>query len=45
MNVIPNHLTFLFPRLKIELKGRHFDTIMIKAESQAALTATPNMTA
>jgi hypothetical protein len=28
----------LFPRLKIKLKGRHFDTIeMIEAESQAVL--------
>jgi hypothetical protein len=23
----PTHPTFLFPRLKIKLKGRHFDTI------------------
>jgi hypothetical protein len=30
---------FLFPRLKIKLKGRHFDTTeMIEAESQAVLT-------
>jgi hypothetical protein len=29
---------FLFPRLKIKPKGRHFDTIeMIEAESQAVL--------
>jgi hypothetical protein len=28
----------LFPRLKIKLKGRHFDTIeVIEAESQAVL--------
>jgi hypothetical protein len=30
--------TFLFPRLKTKLKGRHFDTTeVINAESQAAL--------
>jgi hypothetical protein len=46
MTVVPTHLTrltwplatFLFPRLKIKLKGRHFDTIeVIKAGSQAVL--------
>jgi hypothetical protein len=32
--------TFLFPRSKIKLKGRHFDTIeVIEAESQAVLNA------
>jgi hypothetical protein len=31
----PTHLTFLFPRLKTKLKGRHFDTIeVIDTESQ-----------
>jgi hypothetical protein len=34
----PTHLTFLFPRLKIELKGHYFDTTeLIEAESQAVL--------
>jgi hypothetical protein len=32
------HPTFLSPRLKIKLKGRHFDTTkVIEAESQAVL--------
>jgi hypothetical protein len=32
------HPTFLFPQLKIKLKGRHFNTIeVIEAESQAVL--------
>jgi hypothetical protein len=36
----PTHPTFLFPRLKIKLKGRHFDTIeMMEAESQAVLNS------
>jgi hypothetical protein len=25
MNVVPTHSNFLFPRLKIKLKGRNFD--------------------
>jgi hypothetical protein len=34
----PTHHTFLFPQLKIKLKGHHFDTIvMIEAKSQAVL--------
>jgi hypothetical protein len=34
----PTHHNFLFPRLKIKLKGRHFDTTeVIEAESQAVL--------
>jgi hypothetical protein len=34
----PTHHTFLFPKLKIKLKGCHFDTIeVIEAESQAVL--------
>jgi hypothetical protein len=34
----PTYLTFLFPRLKIKLKGSHFDTVeVIEAESQAVL--------
>jgi hypothetical protein len=34
----PTHPSFLFPRLKIKLKGRHFDTTeMMEAESQAVL--------
>jgi hypothetical protein len=39
MAVGPNpHYCPLFPRLKIKLKGRHFDTIeAIEAESQAVL--------
>jgi hypothetical protein len=38
-NVIPQTFYFsLFPRLKIKLKGRHFDTTeVIEAESQAEL--------
>jgi hypothetical protein len=36
--VVTPHPTFLFPRLKIKTKGRHFDTIkVIEAESQAVL--------
>jgi hypothetical protein len=36
--VAPTHHTFLFPRLTIKLKGRHFDTIeVMEAESQAVL--------
>jgi hypothetical protein len=35
--------TFLIPQLKIKLKGRHFDTAEIKAESQVVLyTLTEN---
>jgi hypothetical protein len=39
MTVIPHqHYFYLFPQLKIKLKGRHFDTIeAIEAESQAVL--------
>jgi hypothetical protein len=33
MTVVPFHLTFLFPRLKIKLKDRHFDTI-VEAEAE-----------
>jgi hypothetical protein len=34
----PTHPTFLFPQLKMKLKGRHFDTIeVINAESQTVL--------
>jgi hypothetical protein len=37
MTVVPHHC-YLFPRLKIKLKGRHFDTTeVIEAESQAVL--------
>jgi hypothetical protein len=33
------HPTFLFPRLKIKLKGRHFDTVeVIEAELRAMLS-------
>jgi hypothetical protein len=36
MTIVLTRLTFLFPRLQIKLKGRHFDTIeVIEAESQA----------
>jgi hypothetical protein len=39
MTVIPHpHYLFLFPRLKIKLRGRHFDTFeVIATESQAVL--------
>jgi hypothetical protein len=38
MTVSPTHPTFLFPRLKIKLKGRYFDTTEVtEAESQAVL--------
>jgi hypothetical protein len=39
MTVIPRpSYFFLFPRLHIKLKGRHFDTVeVIEAESQAVL--------
>jgi hypothetical protein len=34
----PTHPTVLFPRLKIKLKGRHFDRIEVfEAESQVVL--------
>jgi hypothetical protein len=34
----PTHPTFLFPRPKIKLKGRHFETReVMEAESQAVL--------
>jgi hypothetical protein len=41
MTVVPHSLyCSLFPRLKIKLKDRHFDTIeMIEAESQAVMNA------
>jgi hypothetical protein len=36
----PTYHFFLFPRLKIKLKGRHFDTIeVMEAEPQAVLNA------
>jgi hypothetical protein len=35
---VPTHPTFLFPQLKIKLKGSHFNTTeVIKAESRAVL--------
>jgi hypothetical protein len=35
MALVPTHPTFLFPQLKIKLKGSHFDTTeVIEAESQ-----------
>jgi hypothetical protein len=38
MTVVPTHPTFLFLRLRIQPKGRHFDTIkLIEENSQAAL--------
>jgi hypothetical protein len=38
MAVIPHTLCFsLFPQLKINLKGHHFDNEVIEAESQAVL--------
>jgi hypothetical protein len=38
MTVVPTHPNFLFPRLKIKLKVRHFDTNeVIEEESQAVL--------
>jgi hypothetical protein len=39
MTVVPHPPYFyLFPRLKVKLKGRHFDiTEVIEAESQAVL--------
>jgi hypothetical protein len=41
MTVVPTHPTFLFPQLKIKLKGRNFYTIeVIEAESQAVLNLT-----
>jgi hypothetical protein len=36
----PTHSTVLFPRLKIKLKGRHFDTAeVLEAELQVVLNA------
>jgi hypothetical protein len=38
MTVVPTHPTFLFPRLKIQLKGPNLGTTeVIEAESQAVL--------
>jgi hypothetical protein len=39
MTIVPHPpYLFMFPKLKIKLKYRHFDTIeMIKAESQAVM--------
>jgi hypothetical protein len=38
MTVVPIHRAVLFFRMKIQLKGRHFDTIqVIEAESHAVL--------
>jgi hypothetical protein len=39
MTIVPHPLYFsLFPRLKMKLKGRHFDkTQVLEAESQAVL--------
>jgi hypothetical protein len=45
MTVVPHTSYFsLLPRLKVKLKGRHFDTIeVIEADSQAVLnTLTEN---
>jgi hypothetical protein len=41
MTVVPHPLCFsLFPRLKLKLKGRHFDTVeVMEAESQTVLNA------
>jgi hypothetical protein len=46
ITVVPHpHCFSLFPRLKIKLKGRHFDTIEVtKAESQAVCSATSQIT-
>jgi hypothetical protein len=39
MPVVPTHPTFLFPRLKIKLKGRQLDTTeVVEAELQAELS-------
>jgi hypothetical protein len=36
----PTQPSFLFSRLKIKLKGRHFDTVeVMEAESQAVLNS------
>jgi hypothetical protein len=38
VTVVPTHPIVLFPRLKIKLKGRHFDTpVVTEVEWQAAL--------
>jgi hypothetical protein len=38
MTVVPTHPTFLFLRLKVKVKGRHFDTTeVIEIESQVVL--------
>jgi hypothetical protein len=42
MTVVPRPPSFLFPRLKIKLEGRHFDTVeVIETESQAILSILP----
>jgi hypothetical protein len=44
MTVVNKDPAFLFPRLKIKRKDRHFDTIeVIKAESQASENTTSRM--
>jgi hypothetical protein len=43
VTVLSIHPTFMVPRLKIKLKGRHFDTIeVIDAKSQAVLNTLTN---
>jgi hypothetical protein len=38
MTVAPTQPTFLYPRLKIKLKDRHFDTLeVMEAETQVVL--------
>jgi hypothetical protein len=38
MTIVPTHLTFLFPRGQIKLKGHHFNTTEImEAQLQAVL--------
>jgi hypothetical protein len=42
ITVVHHHPSFLFPRLKIQLKGRHFDTIeVVEAESHPHRTGLP----
>jgi hypothetical protein len=45
MTVVPTHPDFLFPRLKIKLKGLHVDPIAVMhAESQALLNISKKKT-
>jgi hypothetical protein len=41
MTVVSNYLAFLFPRLKIKLKGCYFDITEVTEEEQHSMLNTP----